>query len=283
MAETVCPDGRNWNGHFQDRGQRPRQTRSSGVHSTLLGRRNRLKVAGLGVPSGLAQGATSTRSLKHSSAVAGGLRHHTYVAGASSRQGRGGVELQVPSRLRHGVSPYRLLARRKLRQGVSSIARHRQPLHSNDSCHGKPTTDRSSTSHPKNSLNLQQHRRPSPFLHTTQLSGSSLPRTNRILVSVPTPIQRNRTSCDQTLRLPQVSHPNRQDVEYSRPHVRRPGKTLSGCQFWTGWSLLVPASRFNIPSPPIPMAAVDEPSSPKPTTYLTTAEPIIWLTTTANS
>lgn len=46
---------------------------------------------------------------------------------------------------------------------------------SNDSCHGKPTTDRSSTSHPKNSLNLQQHRRPSPFLHTTQLSGSSLP------------------------------------------------------------------------------------------------------------
>lgn len=154
---------------------------------------------------------------------------------------------------------------------------------SNDSCHGKPTTDRSSTSHPKNSLNLQQHRRPSPFLHTTQLSGSSLPRTNRILVSVPTPIQRNRTSCDQTLRLPQVSHPNRQDVEYSRPHVRRPGKTLSGCQIWTGWSLLVPASRFNIPSPPIPMAAVDEPSSPKPTTYLTTAEPIIWLTTTANS
>lgn len=129
MAETVCPDGRNWNGHFQDRGQRPRQTRSSGVHSTLLGRRNRLKVAGLGVPSGLAQGATSTRSLKHSSAVAGGLRHHTYVAGASSRQGRGGVELQVPSRLRHGVSPYRLLARRKLRQGASSIARHRQPLH----------------------------------------------------------------------------------------------------------------------------------------------------------
>ena len=43
---------------------------------------------------------------------------------------------------------------------------------SNDSCHGKPTTDRTPTSRPKNSLN-PQHRRTSPFLHTTQLTKSS--------------------------------------------------------------------------------------------------------------
>lgn len=152
---------------------------------------------------------------------------------------------------------------------------------SNDSCHGKPTTDRPSTSHPKNSLNLQ-HRRTSSFLYTTQLSGSSLPRTNRILVSVSTSIHEiglRATRLYDSLTTPIPTAKMSSTQAMSDAQVRRYPAANFGL---AGVCSSRPRDSIS-PQTPFLMAAVDEPCSPKPTTYLTTTQPTIWLTVTANS
>lgn len=201
------------------------------------------------------QGATSHAllpSLKRSTAVAGGLRHHVWLEHAVAKAvagSTGATGAKPTSTWSQSVS----LARGKLRQGASSIARHRQPLHlHNDSCHGKPTTDRPSTSHPKNSPNLQKHRQTPSFLHTTQLSGSSLPRTNRILVPVPTSIHEigpRATRLYDSLTTPIPTAKMSGGQAMSDAQVRRYPAANSGR---TGYPL----------KPPFLMVAVNEPCSP---------------------
>lgn len=239
-------------------------------------------------PERLAQGATSTpRQCAHALLPKVQTQHScgwwapsSCVAGASSRQGRGGVE--VPSRLRHGVSLYRLLGGSCVK-GPRRLPDIVNLSISNDSCHGKPTTDRPSTSHPKNSLNLQ-HRRTSSFLYTTQLSGSSLPRTNRILVSVSVStsiheIGLRATKLYDSLTTPIPTAKMSSTQAMSDAQVRRYPAANFGL---AGVCSSRPRDSIS-PQPPFLMAAVDEPCSPKPTTYLTTTQPTIWLTATANS
>lgn len=78
MAETVCPDGLGW--ALSGSWTAPSPNAQSSVHSTLLGRRNRLR----GWPRAPRRPPVNALTrcspkFKRSTAVAGGLRHHVWL------------------------------------------------------------------------------------------------------------------------------------------------------------------------------------------------------------